>query len=120
MILEKGLMNTGKGILISATQDGRLVFVLPYKGYTMIGTTDIKDEPSLSPTPTESEIEFLKNEGRKILGKDFDYEGTVKSVWSGQRPLVLKGKNTEEPVLSGIEKVLNYFNKKVDSELSSK
>lgn len=51
MILEEGLIDKGKGILISATSDGWLVFVLPYKGYTMIGTTDLKDEPNLSPEP---------------------------------------------------------------------
>lgn len=42
-------MDSGKGILISATSDGRLVFVLPYKGYTMIGTTDVKDEAKVNP-----------------------------------------------------------------------
>lgn len=83
MIIEEGLIEKGKGILISATSDGRLVFVLPYKGYTMIGTTDLKDNPSLTPEPTEDEIEFLKNEGKKILGKDYDYEGKVKAVWAG-------------------------------------
>ncbi len=46
-------MSEGNGILVSATTDGRLVFILPYKGYTMIGTTDIKDEPSKTPEASE-------------------------------------------------------------------
>lgn len=46
-------MSEGNGILVSATTDGRLVFILPYKGYTMIGTTDIKDEPSMTPEASE-------------------------------------------------------------------
>jgi glycerol-3-phosphate dehydrogenase len=83
LILEQGLLEPGKGILISSTSDGRLVFVLPYKGYTMIGTTDHKDEPSLSPEATESEIEFLKTEGKKILGENYDFTGKIKSVWAG-------------------------------------
>ena len=48
----------------------------------MIGTTDLKDEPSFSPEPSQDEIEFLKNEGKKIFGDEFDYEGKVKAVWA--------------------------------------
>jgi len=89
LVIEKGLLSPGKGILISATSDGWLVFVLPYKEYTMIGTTDVKDEANSSPEPTIEEIEFLKTEGWKILGADFNYDDKIKSVWAGQRPLVL-------------------------------
>ena len=44
----------------------------------MIGTTDIKDQPTFNPEPTEEEIEFLKNEARKIFGKDYNFEGKLK------------------------------------------
>lgn len=76
-------MSEGNGILVSATSDGRLVFILPYQGYTMIGTTDIKDQPSFNPEPTAEEIEFLKNEAWKIFGKDFNFEGKLKQAWAG-------------------------------------
>jgi len=52
-IIVDGMMSEGNGILVSATSDGRLVFILPYRGYTMIGTTDVKDEPSKIPEATE-------------------------------------------------------------------
>lgn len=44
----------------------------------MIGTTDIKDEPTHNPEPTKEEIEFLKEEARKIFGKDYSFEGKIK------------------------------------------
>lgn len=77
-LIVEGMMSEGKGILVSATSDGWLVFILPYKGYTMIGTTDIKDEPTHNPEPTKEEIEFLKEEARKIFGKDYSFEGKIK------------------------------------------
>ena len=45
---------------VEAPQDGRAVFVMPWKGKTMIGTTETKYEgdPSLI-APLDSEIEYL-------------------------------------------------------------
>lgn len=43
---------------IEAPQDGRAVFVLPWRGFTMVGTTEvILDQPQAKPTPAE--IDYL-------------------------------------------------------------
>jgi len=85
----------------------------------MIGTTDVKDVASTNPIPTDEEIEFLKKEGKKVFGNDFDYEGKIKAVWAGQRPLVFKGEAKDEKPHKGFAKVLSYFNK-VSKEVSTK
>jgi glycerol-3-phosphate dehydrogenase len=64
LVLEGGLLPDYHGILIPDTEDGRLVFMLPYHGYTLIGTTDETDEPSHTPLPEKEEIAFLKREAR--------------------------------------------------------
>ena len=61
----------------------------PYQGYTLVGTTDVADEPSHEPKPEQEEIEFLRSEAKRVLGDDFDFETRTKAVWAGQRPLCL-------------------------------
>jgi glycerol-3-phosphate dehydrogenase len=81
------------GMLLSNTSDGRLVFLLPYNGYTLIGTTDDMQEVEMYPKAREKDIEFLKQETKRILGQDYDFDKKFKSAFAGLRPLCL-----EEPV----------------------
>ena len=75
------------GLLIPKTEDGRVLFVLPWRGYTLAGTTDEPAEVSEHPVPTKKEIDYIL----RHLNKHFDLrpdEGEVRSAWSGLRPLV--------------------------------
>ncbi|HFB39449.1 MAG TPA: FAD-dependent oxidoreductase, partial [Oceanithermus sp.] len=75
------------GLLIPKTEDGRVLFVLPWRGYTLAGTTDEPAEVSEHPVPTKKEIAYIL----RHLNKHFDLrpdEGEVRSAWSGLRPLV--------------------------------
>lgn len=86
------------GLLDPATSDGRVIFFLPWGGYTIAGTTDAPCDVTPSPAPTEQEIQFILNEIKGYLNPDVNVRrGDVLSAWSGIRPLVLdptKG-NTE-------------------------
>lgn len=75
------------GILIPKTKDKRVLFVLPWLGHLLIGTTDQPASPSADPKPTAKEIAFIQEEYRNY------FEGSVNaqqiaSSWSGLRPLV--------------------------------
>ena len=70
------------------TTDGRLLFVINYFGHPLVGTTDVFDDATHQCEPTEKEIDFLIEEIKPFLGKDFDYKGNLISAWAGQRPLV--------------------------------
>ncbi|KAI4382712.1 hypothetical protein MLD38_008640 [Melastoma candidum] len=86
----------GMGLIVPKTKDGRVVFMLPWLGRTVAGTTDSNTEITMLPEPHEDEIQF-------ILDAISDYLNVkvrrtdVLSAWSGIRPLATdpSAKNTE-------------------------
>ncbi|CAL5322304.1 unnamed protein product [Camellia sinensis] len=86
----------GMGLIVPKTKDGRVVFMLPWLGRTVAGTTDSSTTITMLPEPNEDEIEF-------ILDAICDYLNVkvrrvdVLSAWSGIRPLATdpRAKNTE-------------------------
>lgn len=86
----------GMGLIVPKTKDGRVVFMLPWLGRTVAGTTDSNTIITLLPEPHEDEIQF-------ILDAISDYLNVkvrrtdVLSAWSGIRPLAMdpSAKNTE-------------------------
>jgi len=93
IILEKDLLPDDTGMILANTSDGRLVFVLPYNGYTLVGTTDDMQDVEDNPQVQAQDVEFLKSELKRIVGEDYDFEKNFKSSFAGLRPLCL-----EEPV----------------------
>ena len=74
------------GLIVPKTKDGRVVFLLPWLGAVIAGTTDAPAQLTMEPRATASEVDFILD----ALG---DYS-TVKprredvlSAWSGIRPL---------------------------------
>ncbi|MFV9973119.1 MAG: glycerol-3-phosphate dehydrogenase/oxidase [Francisella endosymbiont of Hyalomma asiaticum] len=87
---------TEHAILIPETEDGRVLFILPWHNHLIVGTTDIKKEtPSLEPKADKSEIDFIL-ETFNQYAKDKATIADIKSVYCGQRPLVTprKAKNS--------------------------
>ncbi|XWS66200.1 hypothetical protein CRYUN_Cryun05aG0179500 [Craigia yunnanensis] len=86
----------GMGLIVPKTKDGRVVFMLPWLGRTVAGTTDSNTSITPLPEPHEDEIQF-------ILGAICDYLNVkvrrtdVLSAWSGIRPLAVdpNAKSTE-------------------------
>ncbi|XP_058762178.1 glycerol-3-phosphate dehydrogenase SDP6, mitochondrial-like isoform X2 [Vicia villosa] len=86
----------GMGLIVPKTKDGRVVFMLPWMGRTIAGTTDSNTSITYLPEPHEDEIQF-------ILDAISDYlnikvrRTDVLSAWSGIRPLAVDptAKSTE-------------------------
>jgi glycerol-3-phosphate dehydrogenase len=74
------------GLVVPKTKDGRVVFMLPWLGHTVAGTTDSATTLTMHPEAHEEEIEF-------ILDAISDYlvvkvrRSDVMSSWSGIRHL---------------------------------
>jgi glycerol-3-phosphate dehydrogenase len=75
------------GFLIPRTQDRRVMFVLPWLGHTLIGTTDVPSEVVADPTPVAADIDYLIAHARRYLNLPVT-AGDVKAAWSGLRPLL--------------------------------
>jgi len=86
-------------MLDPATSDGRVIFMLPWEGRTIAGTTDVACDVTDSPKPTEEDIRFILKEIQDYLSPDLNVRRKdVMSAWTGIRPLVSdpNAKNTEE------------------------
>ncbi|CAN5907980.1 FAD-dependent oxidoreductase [soil metagenome] len=75
------------GLLIPETEDGRVLFLLPWLGHTLIGTTDNPAEIESHPRATEDEIAYILRHVHKYFSVPVS-RSDVKAAWSGLRPLV--------------------------------
>tara|TARA_B100000575_G_C23111746_1_gene642271 strand:+ start:509 stop:1606 length:1098 start_codon:yes stop_codon:yes gene_type:complete len=73
--------------LFQESQDGRIVFILPYLGKTLVGTTEVSQSLAEKTTCSEEEREYLLN----IYNSNFRHQinhSNIHSEFSGLRPIV--------------------------------
>lgn len=88
LVLDPAFLGGDDAIMIPKTEDGRVLFVLPWLGRTIIGTTDTPiPQASLEPHALESEIAFLLDHAAKYLTRP-PSRADVRAVFTGIRPLV--------------------------------
>ena len=75
------------GLLIPRTEDGRVIFVLPWQGRTLAGTTDVGADVCDDPAPGEDELAYLVSHLRSYLNLQVQPDD-VAAAWSGLRPLI--------------------------------
>ncbi len=96
LVIDKEFSPGSSAIMVPHTDDGRVLFAVPWNGKLVVGTTDTPiEKPSLEPTALEEEIEFiLKHASQYLTGNP--QRKDVRSVFAGLRPLVKAGdgKNT--------------------------
>ncbi len=88
IVLDRSFLPGNSAIMVPETDDGRVLFAIPWRNRTLVGTTDtpIKDI-SLEPVALEEELDFLLVHSQRYLTKD-PLESDVLSCFSGLRPLV--------------------------------
>lgn len=76
-------------VVLSTPQDGRVMFVLPWNGATVFGTTDTDyDGPLDSVYATRSDVDYLFESVRHYFPSlRFDYSDVI-GTWAGLRPLL--------------------------------
>lgn len=87
IVLDAKFSPPDTGILIPKTEDGRVLFILPWLGHTLVGTTDNPTELSHNPQPIAADIDYILHH----LQQYFTHAITpteIRSAWSGLRPLV--------------------------------
>jgi glycerol-3-phosphate dehydrogenase len=87
IVVDRSFMPGGDALMIPKTDDGRVLFVVPWHGKLLIGTTDTPlNEYSLEPKPLEDEIGFVMRNVGKYLTKA-PARKDVLSIFAGLRPL---------------------------------
>ena len=86
LVLEQNLCPGGLGLLVPSTADGRVLFMLPFHGRTLVGTTDAPCAIDAATTPTDEEETYLLGYVRQWFPGLSD--PTVTSRWAGGRPLL--------------------------------
>src|SRR4029077_6959729 len=77
------------GLLLTARSDGRVFFVVPFSGLSLVGTTEVEVPSPPAPRdlrPEVEEIRYLRAELARVLPQPA--QAPVLAVTSGVRPLL--------------------------------
>ncbi|MGQ0633994.1 MAG: glycerol-3-phosphate dehydrogenase/oxidase [Planctomycetaceae bacterium] len=88
LVLARECLPAESALLVPRTDDGRVLFAIPWHDRLLVGTTDTPvDGPALEPRAAEDELEFLLRHAARYLATA-PRRSDVLSVFAGLRPLV--------------------------------
>ncbi|GMV06766.1 MAG: glycerol-3-phosphate dehydrogenase [Gemmatimonadota bacterium] len=88
VVLPRRFLAGDAAIMVPHTDDGRVLFAIPWLDRVLVGTTDTPvDTPSLEPRALPEEVDFLLEHARRYM-EDDPHAEDVLSVFAGLRPLV--------------------------------
>ena len=88
VVVDRSFFPGDTALLVPKTSDGRVLFVIPWRGSALIGTTDTpRDDIPLAPHPLPGEVEYLLDAVASYLVKVPRLED-LRSVFGGLRPLL--------------------------------
>lgn len=107
IILDKSFMNGDDALMIPKTDDGRVLFAVPWHDKLVVGTTDTPlNEHSMEPKALEEEIEFILNTASRYLSKAPSRKDVL-SVFAGLRPLAApQGDSAKTKEISRSHKII--------------
>ena len=91
LVLDRSFGPGQNAIMVPHTDDGRVLFVIPWHDRVLVGTTDTPmKKAELEPRPLEEEVHFILRNAARYMAKDPTREDVL-GVFAGQRPLVHRG-----------------------------
>jgi glycerol-3-phosphate dehydrogenase len=88
LVFDRSFLKGETALMVPRTSDGRVLFVIPWHGHAVAGTTDTPvDSPSLEPRALDEEIEFILETAGRYLSRP-PTRADVLAVYVGLRPLV--------------------------------
>jgi glycerol-3-phosphate dehydrogenase len=95
LVLDKSFLKSESAIMIPKTDDGRVLFAIPWYDKVVVGTTDTPiDLISLEPVALEEEIRFILQTAQKYLIKPPERKDVL-CIFAGLRPLAAVHDNPE-------------------------
>jgi glycerol-3-phosphate dehydrogenase len=96
LVVDREFLPGDDALMIPKTDDGRVLFAVPWHSKVVVGTTDTPiQDASLEPKALEDEIDFVLRTAEKYLEKPIRRED-VRSVFAGLRPLAAPKKAGEK------------------------
>ncbi len=106
IVLDKEFLEGSSAIMIPKTEDGRVLFAVPWHGKVIVGTTDtLVENVSLEPQALEEEIDFILRTAGQYLTRA-PQRIDVKSVFAGLRPLPSGDEDEETKEISRNHKII--------------
>jgi len=94
LVLDHSFLPGGTALMVPQTDDGRVLFAIPWHGRVLVGTTDTPvQEPSLEPVAMRAEIDFLLEHAGRYLARQ-PTQNDIRSIFAGLRPLAKGGGKT--------------------------
>ncbi|MBS4066517.1 MAG: glycerol-3-phosphate dehydrogenase/oxidase [Chitinophagaceae bacterium] len=88
IVVDKQFFPGEQALFIPRTDDGRVLFAVPFHDKVIIGTTDTSvEQASIEPVAKEEEVEFVINHFNRYVHTGLQ-RSDVKSVFAGLRPLI--------------------------------
>jgi glycerol-3-phosphate dehydrogenase len=106
IVLDRSFLPGNDAIMIPKTDDGRVLFAVPWHNKVVVGTTDTPlKEASLEPVAMEEEINFILNTAGRYLTKAPSRKDVL-SIFAGLRPLAApKGDSKKTKEISRSHKI---------------
>lgn len=91
IVLDRRFLPGRNALMVPRTDDGRVLFAIPWQERLLVGTTDVPvDDANAEPRATPAEIDFLLAHAGRYL-QAAPRQQDVLSVFAGLRPLVAAG-----------------------------
>ncbi|MES2980492.1 MAG: glycerol-3-phosphate dehydrogenase/oxidase [Pseudomonadota bacterium] len=88
VVVNKEFLPGSHALLVPKTQDGRVLFAVPWLGKVILGTTDTpRHDLDREPLAFKEELDFILRESARYLSRA-PQRADVRSLWVGLRPLV--------------------------------
>ena len=88
LVFDGDFLKSSSAMMIPETDDGRVLFAIPWHGQTLFGTTDLPvRNVSANPRPLQEEVDYLLQHAARYFTRTPRQED-IQSMFAGLRPLV--------------------------------
>ena len=94
VVIDNSFLQSNSAIMIPKTEDGRVLFAIPWYGKVVVGTTDTPlDTVDLEPKALDEEVDFILRTAARYLTKPPERDDLL-CIFAGLRPLAANPDNS--------------------------
>jgi glycerol-3-phosphate dehydrogenase len=106
LVVDRAFMPADHALLVPKTEDGRVLFAVPWMGALILGTTDTpRSDMPREPQAFEEEVQFILKEAGRCLARP-PTRADIRSIWVGLRPLVAQSNDPQNTQVLSREHVI--------------